>query len=448
MSSPSPAPAAISQLTYEALRDAVGGQAAAFRWRRKLQPAGGPGDKVFPPTFAGAVYAVEKRRIPGRQDAVTCVLLDSVQSQANRMEQALQEAVDSEEISLPLVEVDFGPAFKEGKLVEDVGRITSLEAPHRLADAILRDSEYKEADGRLVPFRDSSVGKPINDASPRNATPIYQLCPTALLFGMWDSTGPKGGLGAKFERAVVSEVIGADAAFGVRVSSRIDPLITATADIIVYKRADGAWTPFIEQAAKDKNGKPVSYGKKGKLSEANLGNVLPTFSTYQKGASGPDPLRDGEEARQGAIAPGGVTFDYALQTTTLSLAVLRRLAFPDGGARTPARDLAGRVALAALGLFAACAALEPGLALRSRCALVPCERGSWELVEGPEARPVLVSAETARGILERATAAAAEVGLRWSDAPVVLTPSKELLDAAAKSQGSAREGKEADRDEG
>lgn len=447
MSSASPASAQTPQLTYEALREAVGGQAAAFRCRRKLQPAGGPGDKVFPPTFAGAVYAIEKRKIPGRPDPVTCVLLDSAQSQANRMEQAIQEALDGGEIALPVVEVDFSPAFKEGTLIEDVGRITSLQAPHRLADAILRDSEHKEDDGKFKPFRESSVGKPINDASPQNATAIYQLCPTALLFGMWDSTGPKGGLGAKFERAIVSEVIGADATFGVRVASRIDPLITTTANITIYRRADGAWTPFVEDAAKDKNGKPAAYGKKGKLSEANLGNVLPTFPTYQKGASGPDPLRDGEEARQGAIAPGGVTFDHALQTTTLSLAALRRLAFPVGGARTPARDLAGRVTLAAIGLFAACRAFEPGLALRSRCALVPCERSAWEMVEGPDARPVLVSAETARGALERAVAAAADAGLRWSDAPIVLTPSKELLDVAAKSQRSAREGTEADRDE-
>jgi len=78
---------------------------AAFRCRRRLQPGGGEGDKVFPPTFMGAVYAVEQRRVPGREQPVTCVLLDSVQSQANRMEQALQDALDVGEIELPVVEV-------------------------------------------------------------------------------------------------------------------------------------------------------------------------------------------------------------------------------------------------------------------------------------------------------------------------------------------------------
>jgi CRISPR-associated protein Csb1 len=82
-------------LTFEILKEAVAGSGAAFRSRTTLQPAGGEGTKVFPPTYAGAVYATEKRRLPGRAEPVDCVLLDSVQSQANRMEEALQQAVDT-----------------------------------------------------------------------------------------------------------------------------------------------------------------------------------------------------------------------------------------------------------------------------------------------------------------------------------------------------------------
>lgn len=69
-------------LTLEHLRDSITGTAADFRCRGRLHPAGSEGDKVFPPTFAGAVYAIEKRRVPGRSEPVQCVLLDSVQSQA------------------------------------------------------------------------------------------------------------------------------------------------------------------------------------------------------------------------------------------------------------------------------------------------------------------------------------------------------------------------------
>lgn len=195
------------KLNLDTLQSAVRSSAAAFRCRRRLQPAGGAGDKVFPPTYAGAVYAVEQRRVPGRSEPVTCVLLDSVQSQANRMEAALQEAVDSGPLKLPLIVVDFSKAV----LPEPVGKLTSLQLPHRFADAILRDSEH---DGKR--FRESDVAKGLNAATPLNATPLFELCPTALVFGAWDSTGPKGGLGTKFERAMVSEAVGFGADYGVK----------------------------------------------------------------------------------------------------------------------------------------------------------------------------------------------------------------------------------------
>jgi len=73
----------MTELTLEVLREAVSA-AAAFRCRRQMQPAGGEGDKVFPPTFAGAVYEVEKRRVANQEAPIECVLLDSVQSQAKR----------------------------------------------------------------------------------------------------------------------------------------------------------------------------------------------------------------------------------------------------------------------------------------------------------------------------------------------------------------------------
>src|SRR5262245_8830005 len=97
----------MAQLTLKSLQAAVAGTAAALRCRTCLQPAGGAGDKVFPPTYAGAVYAIEQRRVDGEKDPVTCVLLDSVQSQANRQEDALQDAFDQGRIKLPVIAVEF-----------------------------------------------------------------------------------------------------------------------------------------------------------------------------------------------------------------------------------------------------------------------------------------------------------------------------------------------------
>ena len=80
-------------LTLDVLEQAVT-NAAGIRAVTDLQPAGGAGDKVFPPTYATRdhtlKYAVEERRVDGK--TVPTVLLDSVASQANRIEEALYEA--------------------------------------------------------------------------------------------------------------------------------------------------------------------------------------------------------------------------------------------------------------------------------------------------------------------------------------------------------------------
>ena len=165
-----------------------------------LQPAAGEGTKVFPPTHSGGVYATEQRRLPvkdkhGETKTVDCVLLDGVQSQANRIEEALQQAIDDGAIKMPLIVVNFG------ETVADVQRVTSLQAPHRAADAILRDSLIEQVDPNdkekklSIPFRKSEVGKAITDSSLANATGLFRYCPHARFLGVWDSTGPKGGLG-------------------------------------------------------------------------------------------------------------------------------------------------------------------------------------------------------------------------------------------------------------
>ena len=57
----------MTELTVQTLREAVGGTAAAFRCVTEYQPAGGAGDKVFPPTYEGGQYATEKRYVAGRR---------------------------------------------------------------------------------------------------------------------------------------------------------------------------------------------------------------------------------------------------------------------------------------------------------------------------------------------------------------------------------------------
>jgi CRISPR-associated protein Csb1 len=77
-------------LSLPNIKTALKNGSAAFRFRTRLYPVGEATNKVFPPTYAGGIYAVEDRRVDGQ--IVRCVVLDSVQSQANRMEELLQEA--------------------------------------------------------------------------------------------------------------------------------------------------------------------------------------------------------------------------------------------------------------------------------------------------------------------------------------------------------------------
>jgi CRISPR-associated protein Csb1 len=386
-------------LTLNHVHDAVTGKVAAFRCRQRLQPAGGDGDKVFPSTYAGAVYAIEERRVKGsdgKWQTLPCVLMDSVQSQANRMEEALQLAIDAgrfDECPIPLIEVD----FSEADLLDDVQRVTSLQAPHRVADAILRDSLL---DG--VPFRESEIGKRLGLVSLQNATPPYEVCPTALIFGMWDSTGPKGGLGAKFQRAIVSEIVGVNSVLGKRTSSRIDPLrIRAAARVV--RNEDGSWALASDTKVK------------GALapSEINHGNIPPD------------------------VSEGGVTIDYAEQTTVISLPALRRLRFPlNGGKRNKDADAAGQTVLLALGLCAAALAAERGFDLRSRCLLFPEAPLEWEILGAPGEKPetVTIDPDAAICVLRDAIAAAESLNLKWRKEKLVLKPRPELIALVRRSQ--------------
>lgn len=411
-------------LEFDRLKEAVKGSAAAFRCRRRLQPAGGEGDKVFPPTFAGAIYAIEQRRVSGREGPVACVLLDSVQSQANRMELALQEAIDAGKVTMPILVVDFsdhGPtgdieADKQaGKLIDAVGKVTSLQVPHRLADAILRDSELNG-----VAFRASTKGRALNQVSLANATPLLELCPTALLFGMWDSTGPKGGLGPKFERAMVSEIVGVGAEVGdLRRGVRRDPLEIRAA-VKVRKAADTSWIV----ASSDAKGKDI-------VAPSGKDIVAPSAVNH---SSVPFPKQRDKKTDENTY--DGVTIEYAEQTTTLSLICLRRLRFPINGGASADTDTAARTVLAALGLAAATLAFEAGMGLRSRCLLWPDGPMEWELLERPGATAAKFSltGHAAIGLLKEAIAAAEMVKLPWAKEPIELKPSQELVKLVRLSQ--------------
>lgn len=382
---------------FELLSRSAAGGASAIRVRVRLAPAGGPTDKVFPPTYATetkgvSVYATEPRR--AGQHEVHTVLLDSVQSQANRMEQALKSAWEAGELELPVLAVKIP---RRDTTVE----VTSLDAPHRAADAIFRDSEIGGTE-----FRKSDVGKSFVGARPDNAAPLFGICPTALLFGQWDSTAGAGTGGAKFQRVLVSEIVGYGAAQGKRTASRLDPL-QIPSSIEIYESEESYWTFDAAEAVKDKKG-PV----KTKPSEVNHGNVTPSVKDM-----------------------GGFTVEYAEQTTVLSFPALRRLRFPGkDGVRSAERDTAARTVIAALGLHAVALLAEEGYDLRSRCLLVPEQRtAEWIGTKLDERETIELDPKVTGEVLRKAIERAREIGLPWQAGRIELTPSAKLVELVKRS---------------
>lgn len=383
-------------LTLGVLKEAVAGKYAAVRRVTRLEPVG---EKVFPPTYEGGDYAEEQRQLcgdGGKVQTIETVLLDSVQSQANRMELALQRAYDAGDLKMPMLQIDFAGS---DDILKEVGRITALDAPHRMCDAIFRDSVYP---GTTTTFRGAEPGSKLNSANAANATAVFELCPTALVFGFWDSTGPRGGLGAKVQRALVSEIVGYQSVAGKRTSSRIDPLQIEN-NVDIYAKQGGGWT-FAEDNAEKKNGQPIKL----KPSEINHGNIMPSF-------------RD----KNGDLNHGGVTLAYAEQHTVLSLAALRRLRFPLPEKITPEVDNAARTVLAALGLCAICFLDEDGFDLRSRC-LLDGKPGVLQFVGGGTKKDFTLIADSAAKLLDEAAKEATALDLPWRTEPVKLHPSPDL----------------------
>lgn len=392
---------------------------AAIRRRQRLQPVAGPGDKIFPPTYPSDVrnappsHVFERRKIAGGE--VWCVLVDSVQSQANRLEESLRNTIRNGNTQIPHVLVDF-----RGHDLEGIVEITSLEAPHRVYDAILRDSLL---DGQ--PFMKSATGQQLAKAKPEDASALLEFSPTALLFGAWHSTGEGGGLGAKFARCLTSEIVAIDVPIdeipirsgelvprtsGRRTGSRIDPL-GVLRGVPVYKGADG-W-----DVTKDGAGKGA---KEARPSEINHGNIRPS------------------------VTPLGITCDYIEHTFVLSFASLRRLGFG-----SPERSHAGRMYLAALGLLALCEQDHAGYSLRSRCDLVCDGRAPLEIVHPDgSSESVEIDLASTRTLYSTALERAQSTGLSFQLEPLRLTPQDKLVAIVRASQELALAGEGGDNEDG
>ncbi len=149
---------------------------AAIVVKQWLKPVGDP--IIFPPTYANPsqkkgdppVYNIDWFG-PNKEYSV-CVI-DSVPSQANRIEPAFATIADGKLV--PQIRVQ---ATIDGEEVF----VNLLEAGHRAADAVVRFSPLADDLKKAIKQRDKG-----------DSLVLAKIAPTSLVFGMWDSrdTGVK-----------------------------------------------------------------------------------------------------------------------------------------------------------------------------------------------------------------------------------------------------------------
>jgi CRISPR-associated protein Csb1 len=365
---------------YERLAAAVSltSDDAAIRIKATYEPQGGPGSKVFPPTYigdaAGTRYHFEKRW-GADGDAVDVVVLDSIQSQANRAESALLEAVD--ELGLPQI-------VMEAKVGEGVVRVSSLQAPHRSRDAYFLDSEV---DG--VPFDKTHVGMALGKADAQDATAYLRHAPYDLVYGVWDSHRGKR-MALKFARAYTSEILGWDLQIGKKAATKGDPFNVPGQSKVPLTE----WRPEM-QTANRKN-------TEQKLTELGYGMI---------------PVAPDEST-------GGVSVRAITRTAVLSLSGLARYRFPvsEREATVP-----GRVTLAVLALLADRLAFgRAGLHLRSGSDLVLVSDHVEWVQRGATTESLDLNVVSAKELLEEARERLIGTGVTWESKPFVVQASDRL----------------------
>jgi CRISPR-associated protein Csb1 len=231
-------------------------------------------------------------------------------------------------------------------------------------------------------------------------------------------------LGAKFQRVLVSEIVGYDVVAGVKTSSRIDPLGIERQDIYELKDDPSDWTPLPQDAAVERK-KPKKFSRgtakenRGTPAAINHGNI---------------PPRIDEEA-------GGITMSHGVHSVVLSLAGLRRLRFrqrSDGSPIPPAErdraETAARTALAALALAGVVYQRRTGYDLRSRSLLVPSDPLNFELLHRDGGDPLCLTVDDPAVLVRTAAEAAAAEGLGWESTPIRLRPTKKLEHLVIKSR--------------
>ncbi|MDN5857249.1 MAG: type I-U CRISPR-associated RAMP protein Csb1/Cas7u [Pseudonocardia sp.] len=307
-----------------------------------LQPAAGAHASVAPAKFAAprsdhGQYAYETRYDDGSPHHT--VVIDSKQSQLNRVEEGLRAAIGDGHAALarlPRVVVSYESG---GRSIE----YSDLDLPHRIYDGHIRAGTV---DGQPTTQHDAYIG--VRDAHPGNASALLAMSPVSLVLGSWDSS--RAARQGRWRSVLVGEIVGFCEPPGqtpaLKGGARVDPHgmrieLTGVAlkALAERQRAELSRSTF-EKAVKSADA--AKADKRAKTSVVGLGGIPPTLE-----------------------ALAGVACRKIVRSHVLSFSALRQIRFGTG----PDGDAACRALLAALAL-AGLARSDAELVLRANCDLV------------------------------------------------------------------------------
>jgi CRISPR-associated protein Csb1 len=372
----------------------------------ELEPAAGGHASVAPAKFAHGdkskktgAYAYEKRYLDG--DSQQAVIIDSKQSQLNRVEAALSVAIENghDVLSrLPRIVVRYD---RDGVVEE----YSDLTLPHRAFDGHIRAGTVEGG-----PVTQSEAYRAMRNANPGNARALFDASPGSLVFGSWDSS--RATRQGRWRSALVGEILGfcADDEPGLRGGARTDPVgmsinlgerdLKALAEAQRTELSAKNYKSILALAATAKGSNQVSTAKIG------LGGIPPTLD-----------------------ALSGVACRRIIRSHVLSFATLRQIRFGSG----TEGDAACRVLLAALALNGL-ARSDAELYLRANCDLREQGPSLVEIDERGGRRATLdtLSIPEADALLAQALShAEATAGVQWRGVVLTVTGDPAIVAGAA-----------------
>ena len=365
----------------------------ALHLKQRLIPVEGEGAVIFPPTYADIGYNIDTL-----SDGTRVAMIDSVGSQANRMEPIFKDPLYA--ALVPQIEIEFHKKNDGG--TEYTEKRSLLDLAHRIADATVYSSPTLE---KHVTEAFSAL-KQQGDAGP-----LCRLAPTSLLFGVWDS---RGGSGEKRPRLIRSIIRAWD----------VQPLFAASQFNSIWK----ALAP--EQQAKLEK---EAEAKRTKLSAKGLADAPATFrKVSQAAAQQMKEFHNGSPNPERRVLGGVLTNGRIEREITINLVALRAI---HGADEADTKNI--RQYLLSLALIAATADID--LYLREGCHLRYADENAWEAIprRGDTTSFDLASKDAQNVLLEYAKKAVEPLKEKWPlkaespEAPLVhkfdLSAAKKLL---------------------